>query len=84
MPSLELQFYSALYALRQNYPNQVTTWGSCCNDYCNKPARGGGYCADCCEEQIAEIIDNKELALEIHNATTLTASLINRSLDKTK
>lgn len=80
--TLEQQFNNALHYLRRNYPNAVTTWGKCCNDYCDKSARGSGYCADCSEEMIAEIIGDKEIAAGIHAATKEASSFINKALNK--
>ena len=80
--TLEQQFNVALHYLRRNYPNTVTTWGTCCSDCCDKPARGSSYCANCAEEVIAEIIDDKEIAAGIHAATKEASDFIDKALNK--
>jgi hypothetical protein len=80
--TLEKQFHNALHYLKRNYPNGVTTWGKCCNDYCDKPARGSGYCADCAEAMIAEIINDKDIARGIHDAIKKASILIGSALFK--
>lgn len=80
--SPEQQFYQALYNLRRNYPNTISTWGRCCNDYCENDARGSGYCADCSEEMLAEVIGSKEIAAGIHQATKEASDFITIALER--
>jgi len=66
--SREKQFHEALYGLRYNYPNSVTTWGHCCTEGCPNGARGSGKCGTCFENEMAEIIGDEVTAMNIHEA----------------
>ena len=71
------KFFAALHQLRMNYPtDDGCTLGQCVTDGCFASARGGGYCAHCCQQQIADLTDNPELAEGIHSATATAHRLI--------
>jgi len=78
--SKEAEFNTALYNLRRNYPNYISSFGSCSTEGCSNSARGSGKCAVCCENEIADIIGNKELAHKIHEHTREVAHSIDNAL----
>lgn len=77
----EKDFGNALYNIRYNYPNIVTTFGGCCVDGCKNTARGSGKCPDCSERDMAKIIGDR-IAMKIHNAIKLQSHWINEAQDK--
>lgn len=44
-------------AIQRNYPDFASTFATCPNhETCKNRGRGGRYCADCCESQLAELV----------------------------
>ena len=80
--SKELKFHSALDGLRYNYPNAVTTWGSCCTEGCSNGARGSGKCGVCYENEIADLTGSVEIASDIHEAIKDQSNAICKALDE--
>ncbi len=62
---LKRELYDIIHDLQRNYPGFPSTFGPCINQ-CGNHARGGGYCADCCEKQLASLTGSKKLASELH------------------
>ena len=80
--SKERDFFDALHDLRRNYPtNKGTTWSECSTDGCTNSARGGGFCACCCETKIALITGDAGLANDLHNDISNTHEKICIALD---
>ncbi len=77
----EKLFYEALYSMRYNYQNIVTTYGICCIDGCKKIARGSGKCPDCIENEMAQLVGD-EIAMKIHDAIKLQSHWINLGQEK--
>lgn len=78
--SKQRDFFSALYDLRQNYFHGVATMGPCCTEGCDKSARGGGKCADCCEKEMADIMGSAIASQRIHRFTRLAHGAIGAAL----
>lgn len=77
----EQEFFSALYDLRANYLVSDVTWSECSTGGCKQSAKGGGYCALCCEKEIAMITGDPTLARELHLATATAHRRICKALD---
>ena len=77
----ETEFLNILHDLRRNYPIGITTFSTCLTTDCSNPARGGGYCANCCEKQMAEFLKDSEIASAIHFATKLAHTQISKALN---
>lgn len=54
-----------VYQLERQYPLMPSTFSTC--ECKRSPARGGGLCAECIEERIAEKV-GKPLAWELHHS----------------
>ncbi len=79
--SNEQKFNNLLYELRRNYPQYPSTFGVCSKFECNNSARGSGRCASCIADEIAELLGDEDLAMDIHKTTMVTARVIGLALD---
>ena len=41
--------------IERNYPGWPSTFSACATNNCNGAGRGGGFCASCCEEKLADV-----------------------------
>ncbi len=48
--------YDHVSGIDRNYPDWPSTFGACRTDGCGNSARGCGYCADCHEKKLADIV----------------------------
>lgn len=76
----ERKFWDLLHELRRNYGHFVCTMGSCSTDGCDNPARGGGTCPNCIEDEMAELIGDRYIAGSIHHHTRMVWLNINEAL----
>ena len=65
--SKESQAREYMGGIERNYPGFCSTFGPCATDNCNSAGRGGGFCASCYEEKLADVV-GVELAKEFHKA----------------
>jgi len=79
--SKEHEFYSALQTLERAYPTGITTMGKCCAKGCPMDARGSGFCPSHAEQKLADIIGNKEIAIQLHEAVLHKREFIIQALD---
>ena len=76
------QFFSLLYQLNRNYGQGVSTFGACSTDGCKQSGRGSGRCADCCEREIAVLINDGEVAFCIRDYTRKASEAISEAVFK--
>ncbi len=77
----EKKFWDILHEMRRNYNHSVCTMGSCHNEGCDNPARGGGTCPDCLEGEMAELLGDNPKASSIHYHTRQAWKTINDALE---
>lgn len=76
----EHKLHDLIWSLRRNYPSEPSTFSACCKCH-DKPARGGGLCAYCLQDKIAELV-GEQLADDFHRTVREQALLINSMIDK--
>ena len=72
--------YDHVRGIDRSYPDWPSTFGGCRTDGCGNSARGCGYCADCHEEKLAEIVGARP-AKEYHDAIKERAAAYGRVYD---
>lgn len=74
------KFESLIYQLRRDYHPYPAT-RSACSKCDGGSARGGGHCADCIEEELAELVGD-DLASDLRRAIEDQNAYVSRCLEK--
>ena len=65
--SKESQALGYMRGIERNYPGFASTFGYCPTNNCSSSGRGGGSCASCYEDKLADVV-GVEQANEFHKA----------------